>query len=123
MPPYANVGSKYGKLLKTGTHTIFIRYLCCRFSRPSWDRKSKKKCGDAGRESVQRREMVHKMKACVTAHPKKVIEVVNQYGRLKILDERELVVEAEEAGDLQKLQKALQETFEGEVNVEVLSKK
>jgi hypothetical protein len=34
-----------------------------------------------------------------------------------------LVVEVEEAEDLQELQKAVQETFRGEVDVEVLSKK
>jgi hypothetical protein len=48
---------------------------------------------------------------------------VNQYGRLKVLDDRELVVEAEKAEDLQTLQKAVQAAFRGEVDVEVLSKK
>ena len=68
-------------------------------------------------------ELVRRMKGWITVDPNKVIEVVNQYGRLKVLDDRELVVEAEKAEDLQKLQKAVQETFEGEVDVEALSKK
>jgi hypothetical protein len=68
-------------------------------------------------------ELVRRMKGWITVDPNKVIEVVNHYGRLKVLDDRELVVEAEKAEDLQKLQKAVQETFEGEVDVEPLSKK
>jgi len=68
-------------------------------------------------------ELVRRMKGWITVDPKEVIEVVNQYGRLKVLDDRELVVEVEKTDDIQKLQKALQETFEGEVDVEVLSKK
>jgi hypothetical protein len=68
-------------------------------------------------------ELVRRMKGWITVDPKEIIEVVNQYGRLKVLDDRELVVEVEEAGDVQKLQEAVQETFRGEVDVEVLSKK
>ena len=68
-------------------------------------------------------ELVRRMKGWITVDPKEVIEVVNQYGRLKVLDDRELVVEAEKAEDLQKLQKAVEEAFSGEVDVEVLSKK
>jgi hypothetical protein len=63
------------------------------------------------------------MKGWITVDPRKVIEVVNRYGRLKVLDERELVVELDRAEDVQKLQKTLQETFEGEVDVEALSKR
>jgi len=68
-------------------------------------------------------ELVRRMKGWITVDPSKVIEVVNQYGRLKVLDDRELVVEVEKTEDVQKLQKALQETFEGEVDVEVPLKK
>src|SRR4030043_594727 len=68
-------------------------------------------------------ELIRRMKGWITVDPKEVIEVVNRYGRLKVLDDRELVVEAEEAEDLQKLQKAVEETFRGEVDVEVFSKK
>jgi hypothetical protein len=68
-------------------------------------------------------ELVRRMKGWVTVDPKQVIEVVNQYGRLKVLDDRELVVEAEKVEDLQKLQKAVEESFRGQVDVEFLSKK
>ncbi len=87
-----------------------------------WEAK-KRSVGTQIERSFNGDELVRRMKGWITVDPKEVIEVVNQYGRLKVLDERELVVEAEEAGDLQKLQKALQETFEGEVDVEVLLKK
>jgi hypothetical protein len=42
---------------------------------------------------------------------------------LKLLDERELVIEVEESEDFQRLQKKVQETFGGEVNVEAISKR
>jgi len=68
-------------------------------------------------------ELVRRMKGWITVDPSEVLRVVNQYGRLKVLDDRELVVEVEKTEDVQKLQKALQETFEGQVDVEVPSKK
>jgi hypothetical protein len=63
------------------------------------------------------------MKGWITVDPKKVIEVVSRYGRLKVLDERELVVEVEKSEDVQKLQEVVQETFGGEVDVEPVPKK
>ena len=68
-------------------------------------------------------ELVQRMKGWITVEPKKFIEIVGRYGRLKILDERELVVELEKAEDMQQLQKAVQETFKGEVDIEPVSKK
>ena len=68
-------------------------------------------------------ELVRRMKGWVTVDPQKVIEAVQRYGRLKVLDERELVIEVEKSEDFQRLQKEVQETFEGEVNVEAISKR
>ncbi len=68
-------------------------------------------------------ELVQRMKGWITVDPKKVIEVVSRYGRLKVLDERELVVEVEKSEDIQTLQKAVKETFAGEVDVEPMSKR
>jgi hypothetical protein len=87
-----------------------------------WEAK-KRRVGTQIERSFNGDELVRRMKGWITVDPKKVIDIVNQYGRLNILDDRELVVEVEEAEDLQKLQKALQTTFEGEVDAEVLSKK
>ena len=87
-----------------------------------WEAK-KRRVGTQIERSFNGEELVHRMKGWITVDPRKVIEVVNRYGRLKVLDEKELVVELEKAEDIQKLQQALQETFEGEVDVEALSKR
>jgi hypothetical protein len=68
-------------------------------------------------------ELVRRMKGWVTVDPKQVIETVNRFGRLKVLDDRDLVVEVEEMENLLNLQKALQEKFGEEVKVEILRKK
>ena len=67
-------------------------------------------------------ELVRRMKGWVTVDPSEVIEVVSRFGRMRVLDDRELVVETEGNEDLQKLQKALQEAFRGEVDAEIISK-
>jgi hypothetical protein len=68
-------------------------------------------------------ELVHRMKGWVTADPSQVIEVVRQFGRLKVLDDRELVVELERMEDFQNLQKALFETFGKEMEADLILKK
>ena len=87
-----------------------------------WEAK-KRRVGTQIERAFNGDELVRRMKGWITVDPKEVIDVVNQYGRLKVLDDRDLVVEVEKTEDIQKLQKALQETFEGEVDVEILSKK
>ena len=87
-----------------------------------WEAK-KRRVGTQIERGFNGDELVRRMKGWITVDPKEVIEVVNQYGRLKVLDDRELVVEAEKVEDLQKLQKAVEEAFRGEVDVEVFSKK
>jgi len=67
-------------------------------------------------------ELVRRMKGWVTVDPAKTIEVVNRFGRLKVLDDRELVVEVEKREDLEGLDKALTEAFGNEVNVEEIVK-
>jgi len=67
-------------------------------------------------------ELVRRMKGWVTVDPSKVIERVNHYGRLKVLDDRDLVIEFERKEDVQNLQKALEETFGKEMDVEVMVK-
>jgi hypothetical protein len=65
-------------------------------------------------------ELVHRMKGWITAEPSRVIETVNRFGRLKVLDDKELVVEVEKMENFQNLQKSLQETFGNEVEVELM---
>ncbi len=68
-------------------------------------------------------ELVRRMKGWVTVDPSDVIEIVKNHGRLKVLDDRELVIEFEEIADLEILQKKLQQTFQGEVDAELIRKK
>ncbi len=67
-------------------------------------------------------ELVRRMKGWVTADPYKVIDVVNRFGRLKVLDDRDLVIEFEKKEDLQNLQKALAESFGDQVDAEPISR-
>ena len=87
-----------------------------------WEAK-KRKVGTQIERAFNGEELVRRMKGWITIEPNEVIKVVNQYGRLKVLDDRELVVEVEKMEDIQKLQKALQETFEGEADVEPIHKR
>jgi hypothetical protein len=87
-----------------------------------WEAK-KRRVGTQIERAFNGEELVRRMKGWITVDPNEVIEVVNQYGRLKVLDDRELVVEGEKIEDIQKLQKAIQETFGGEVDVEVIPKR
>jgi len=86
-----------------------------------WEAK-KRKVGTQIERAFNGEELVRRMKGWITIDPNRFIEVVNRYGRLKVLDDRELVVEVEKAEDIQRLQKVLQETFEAEVNVEPMAK-
>lgn len=52
-------------------------------------------------------ELVRRMKGWVTVDPSQVIEIVNRFGRLKVLDDTELFIEAEKVEDFQNLQKAI----------------
>jgi len=68
-------------------------------------------------------ELVKRMKGWVTVDPVQVIDVVKRYGKLKVLDDRELVVECETKEDAQNLQQALEEAFGGEMSLEIITKK
>ena len=87
-----------------------------------WEAK-RRKVGTQIERAFSGEELVRRMKGWITVEPNKVIETVNKYGRLKVLDDRELVVELEKAEDMQRLQKALQEAFEDEVDVEAIPKR
>lgn len=68
-------------------------------------------------------ELVRRMKGWVTVDPSKVIEIVNRFGRLKVLDDRELVIEVERMEDFQNLEKTFHEAFSQEVEAELVLKK
>jgi hypothetical protein len=65
-------------------------------------------------------ELVKRMKGWVTVDVKKAIETVNRFGRFKVLDERELVVELENDSDYDKLSKALSDQFGDQLNMDRL---
>jgi len=67
-------------------------------------------------------ELVLRMKGRDTTDPKQVTDVVKQYGRLRVLDDRELVIEIEKEEDVEKLQNALADRFNGEVDIEPMRK-
>lgn len=67
-------------------------------------------------------ELVRRMKGWVTTDPRQVIDIVKQYGKLKVLDDRELVIEFEKKEDAEKLNDALLHAFGGEVDVELIKK-
>jgi hypothetical protein len=63
-------------------------------------------------------ELVLRMKGWVTTDVKKVIEVVNKSGLLKVLDERDLLVELESEENYGKLRRELADQFGDQVSVE-----
>jgi hypothetical protein len=63
-------------------------------------------------------ELLRRMKGWITVDPERVIETVNKFGRLKVLDDRELVVELEDETKFIPLQKAIKENFKNEVDLE-----
>jgi hypothetical protein len=87
-----------------------------------WEAK-KRRVGTQIERAFNGEELVRRMKGWVTVDPSQVIEVVNRFGRLKVLDDKELVVEVEKAEDIQNLQRALREAFESEVDAEAIPKK
>jgi hypothetical protein len=68
-------------------------------------------------------ELVRRMKGWVTAEPSRVTEVVKKYAKMKVLDDRELVLEMERQEDFEELSRALVEVFGSEVDIELIEKK
>ena len=91
-------------------------------ARISWDAKKRAVDLEIVR-GFSGEELVRRMKGWVTVDPIKVIEVVTGYGRFRVLDERDLVVEVETMADYDKLAQALQEAFDKEVSLEPIGKK
>jgi hypothetical protein len=67
-------------------------------------------------------ELVRRMKGWITVDPARVIEIVSQFGRLKVLDDRELVIEVEDTASLEELQKSVDDAFGDQVDVELIPK-
>ncbi|HBE45158.1 MAG TPA: hypothetical protein DDW17_06860 [Deltaproteobacteria bacterium] len=67
-------------------------------------------------------ELVRRMKGWVTTEPSLVIDVVKKYGKLKVIDDRELVVELETKEDAERLARSLHDSFGEEVDIELIKK-
>ena len=67
-------------------------------------------------------ELVRRMKGWITVDPAKVIEIVGRFGRLKVLDDRELVIEMEDEVSFEELKKSIDEAFSDQVDVELIPK-
>jgi len=65
-------------------------------------------------------ELVLRMQGWVTVDVKKVIEIVKRYGFLKVLDERDLVVEVETEKDLEALNAELLKNFGDQLDLETI---
>ena len=63
-------------------------------------------------------ELVLRMKGWVTTDVSDVIEVVKKHGRLKVLDERDLVVEMETDEDYENLSREIENHFGDQMNLE-----
>ena len=66
-------------------------------------------------------ELVRRMKGWITVETEKVIDTVNKYGRLRVIDNRELIVETVNEDDFNNLQKEISEIFNGEVDLDLIS--
>jgi hypothetical protein len=65
-------------------------------------------------------ELVMRMKGWVTSDVKRVVETVTEHGHLKVLDDRDLVVETETDAGYERLCRAISERFGDQVNLERL---
>lgn len=65
-------------------------------------------------------ELVLRMQGWVTVDVKKVIEIIQRYGFLKVLDERDLVVEVETEKDLEALNGELLKNFGDQLDLETI---
>lgn len=82
-----------------------------------WDAK-KREVGLTIDRAFKGDELVLRMDGWVTTNVKKVVNTVNQYGRLKVMDDRDLVVEVETEEDFDKLNEALLAYFQDQLNLE-----
>ena len=63
-------------------------------------------------------ELVLRMKGWVTVDVRKVVEVVKRYGFLKVLDDRDLVVEVETESDYENLANDISKNFQDQLDLE-----
>jgi hypothetical protein len=67
-------------------------------------------------------ELLRRMKGWITVEPERVIEVVSEFGKLKVLDDKELVIEMEDRTSFDKLKDNLFTAFGDQIDVELIQK-
>lgn len=82
-----------------------------------WDAK-KRKVDLTIQRPFKGDELVMRMKGWVTSDVKEVVNVVEKHGYLKVLDDRDLVVEMETEQDLDNLTRDLEARFQDQVDLE-----
>jgi len=68
-------------------------------------------------------ELLKRMNGWFTADVYEAVEIFRQYGKLKVLDDVDLVVETNGMDEMEQLKKHLTDVFQGEVWVEPMSRK
>lgn len=68
-------------------------------------------------------ELLLRMKGWVTADVKTAIEILKQYGRLRVINDYDLVIETEDKSKIDALSEKLTDVFGEEVWVESIAKK
>jgi hypothetical protein len=84
-----------------------------------WDAK-KRKIDLVIERNFNGEELALRMKGWVTTNPAKVVEVIKGYGRLVVLDDRELVIETENMADYEEIVADLKKNFKDEVEAEIM---
>jgi len=85
-----------------------------------WDAK-KRKIDLVIERNFSGEELALRMKGWVTINPAKVVGVINEHGRLVVLDDRELVIETENIADYKKMVTDLKKNFKDEVEAELIT--
>lgn len=68
--------------------------------------------------SFKGEELVMRMKGWVTSDVREVVDVVKKHGYLKVMDDRDLVVEVESEMDFENLSRDLEAHFKDQVDLE-----
>ncbi len=68
-------------------------------------------------------ELLRRMKGWVTADVVQVTNLITQYGKLRVLNERDLIVETQDMEDMQTISRELAKAFGEEVWIEVMQRK
>ena len=68
-------------------------------------------------------ELLRRMKGWVTADVVHVTNLITQHGKLRVLNERDLIVETQNMEDMETISRELVQSFGEEVWVEVMPKK